>query len=113
MIWLPAVLPFQQIRDPAPGKAPASSSSVLNSVAAVVAALSPLAGFTKLSPQALRAVIQPAPEELFGDRLALLLRLLFYRFLFLDFCDIFTSRTRERAAKATPFPSLLHGSNLL
>ena len=99
MIWLSAAFPFQQIRDSAAGKAPASDSGVLNSVAAVVAALSPLASFPKLSPQALRTVIQPAPEKLLRDRPAFLFWLLLYCFLFLDLCDIFTSRTRKRAAK--------------
>lgn len=100
MIRLPAVFPFQQIHYPAPDKAPASDSGVFDSVAAIIAGLSPLAGFPQLTAQALCAIIQTAPEKLPGDRLPLLLRLLVYRFLFLDLCDSFTSRTKKRAAKA-------------
>lgn len=109
----PAVFSFQQIRYPAPGEAPAGDSGVLDFVPAIIAGLSPLADFPELSPQAFRTVIQAAPEELFRNRLALLFRFLFYRFLFLDLCDSFTSRTRKRAAKAALFPILLRCSSLL
>lgn len=112
MIRLFAVFPFQQIRDSAPDKTPASDSRVLDPVAAVIAGLSSLAGFPELFPQAFHAVIQTSTEELLGGGMAFLLRILFYRFLFLDFCDIFTSR-QKRAAKAALFLSLLHGSDLL
>lgn len=100
MIRLPAVFPFQQIHYPAPDKAPASNSGVFDSVAAIIAGLSPLAGFPQLTAQTLCAIIQSAPEKLLGNGLPLLLRLLLYRFLFLDLCDSFTSRTRKRAAFA-------------
>lgn len=104
-IRLPAVFPFQQIRYPAPDEAPAGNSGVFDFVAAIIAGLSPLAGFPKLAPQALRTVIQTAPEKLLGNGLPFLLRLLLYRFLFLDLCDSFTSRTKKRAAKAALFSS--------
>lgn len=104
-IRLPATFSFQQIRYPAPDKAPASDSGVFDFISAIIARRSPLAGFPQLTAQALCAIIQTAPEELPGDRLPLLLRLLLYRFLFLDLCDSFTSRTKKRAAKAALFSS--------
>lgn len=91
----PAIFSFQQIRYPAPDEAPAGNSGVLDFIPAIIAGLPPLAGFPQLAAQTFRAVIQTAPEEQFRNRLALLFRFLFYRFLFLDFCDSFTSRTRK------------------
>lgn len=104
-IRLPAVFPFQQIRYPAPDETSTSNGGVLDFIPAIIAGLSPLAGFPQLTAQALCAIIQTAPEKLPGDRLPLLLRLLLYRFLFLDLCDSFTSRTKKRAAKAALFSS--------
>ncbi len=46
----PAVFPFQQIRYPAPDKAPAGDSGVLDFVPAIIAGLSPLADLPELTP---------------------------------------------------------------
>ncbi len=42
---------------------------VLDPVAAIVAGLPPLGGLPELAPQALRTVIQPTADKLFGCRL--------------------------------------------
>ena len=66
-IRLPAVFSFQKIRYPAPDKASAGDSGVLNFIPAIIAGLSPLADLPELTPQAFRTVVQTAPEELFGN----------------------------------------------
>ena len=49
-----------------PGLIGPTGGGVLNPVAAVVAGLSPLGSLPELAAQALRSVIQPTADKLFG-----------------------------------------------
>ena len=55
---------------------------ILNLVAAIAVCLAALGGIPELPPQPLDAVLQPAPGQLLGRRLYLLLELLLYRGFF-------------------------------
>ena len=69
---LPILLPalgglflLQQSFHPAPCLIGPTGGGVLDPVAAVVAGLPPLGGFTELAPQAFRTIIQPTANKLF------------------------------------------------
>lgn len=80
---------------------------ILNLVASITVRLTALGGVPKLPPQPLNAVLKPAPGQLLGRRLHLLLELLLYRGLFFYRLDEVSPPAKRGRAQKGPAPSVL------
>ena len=81
---------------------------ILNLVASITVRLTALGGVPKLPPQPLNAVLKPAPGQLLGRRLHLLLELLLYRGLFFYRLDEVSPPAKRGRAQKGPAPSTLY-----
>lgn len=80
---------------------------ILDLVTAIVVCLAALGGIPKLPPQPLNAVLQPAPGQLPGRCLYLLLELLLYRGFFFYLLDGVSPPAKRGRAQEGPAPSVL------
>lgn len=81
---------------------------ILNLVAAIIVPLTPLAGVTELTPEALRSIVQPTAQKLLGGGRRPLLQALFAGLLLFDFVDLLSPPRREKGPRLRPFSLCIH-----